>query len=39
MPWLSEAMKDVIGCDKLRGGAYNLRSGDLRMGQPIMLKA
>ena len=21
MPWLSEAMKDVISCDKLRGGA------------------
>ena len=24
MPWLSEAMKDVISCDKLRGGANNL---------------
>ena len=23
MPWLSEAMKDVISCDKLRGGANN----------------
>ena len=21
MPWLSEAMKDVISCDKPRGGA------------------
>ncbi len=21
MPWLSEAMKDVVGCDKLRGAA------------------
>ena len=21
MPWLSEAMKDVISCDKLRGSA------------------
>ena len=21
MPWLSEAMKDVTSCDKLRGGA------------------
>ena len=21
MPWLSEAKKDVISCDKLRGGA------------------
>ena len=38
MPWLSEAMKDVISCDKLRGGANNLRSGDFRMGQPTMLK-
>ena len=24
MPWLSEAMKDVISCDKLREGANNL---------------
>ena len=24
MPRLSEAMKDVISCDKLRGGANNL---------------
>ena len=24
MPWLSEAMKDVTSCDKLRGGA-NIR--------------
>ncbi len=23
MPWLSEAMKDVISCDKLRQGANN----------------
>jgi hypothetical protein len=23
MPWLSEAMKDVISCDKLRLGANN----------------
>ena len=22
MPWLSEAMKDVISCDKLRGSAH-----------------
>jgi hypothetical protein len=39
MPWLSEAMKDVISCDKLRVGANNLRSGDVRMGQPFLLKA
>jgi hypothetical protein len=38
MPWLSEAMKDVTSCDKLRGGANNLRSGDFRMGQPYRLK-
>ena len=24
MPWLSEAMKDVISCDKLWGGANEL---------------
>ena len=24
MPWLTEAMKDVISCDKLRLGANNL---------------
>ena len=36
MPWLSEAKKDVIGCEKLRGGVYNLRSVDIRMGQPIL---
>ena len=34
MPRLSEAMKDVISCDKLRVGANNLLSGDFRMGQP-----
>ena len=38
MPWLSEAMKDVVSCDKLRGGANYLRSGDFRMGQPLILK-
>ena len=39
MPWLSEAMKDVVSCDKLRVGANNLRSEDFRMGQPSRLKA
>ena len=38
MPRLSEAMKDVISCDKLRVGANDLRSGDFRMGKPNMLK-
>ena len=35
MPWLSEAMKDVISCDKLRGGANIPCSADFRMGQPV----
>ena len=35
MPWLSEAMKDVIGCDKPRVGVYNRVFVDFRMGQPI----
>ena len=34
MPWRQEAMKDVVSCDKLRGVANRLRSGDLRMGKP-----
>ena len=38
MPRLSEAMKDVISCDKLRVGANNLLSGDFRMGQPSTVK-
>ena len=36
MPRHMETMKDVISCDKPRVGANNLRSGDFRMGQPIM---
>ena len=39
MPWLSEAKKDVISCDKLGVDAKNLRSSDFRMGQPDRLKA
>ena len=34
MPWYREAMKDVISCEKPRVGANNLRSVDIRMGQP-----
>ena len=34
MPWLLEATKDVISCEKPRGGANNFRSADVRMGQP-----
>ena len=35
MPRLSEAKKDVISCEKLRGVANTPRSGDVRMGQPV----
>ena len=38
MPWLSEAKKDVISCDKQRGAAHWLGSVDFRMGQPVTLK-
>ena len=38
MPRLSEAMKDVISCDKSWGGANNLWSRNFRMGQPNILK-
>ena len=38
MPWLSETTKDVVSCEKLRGGANNYRSVDVRMGQPSWLK-
>ena len=31
-------MKDVISCEKLGGDANNLRSQDVRMGQPGILK-
>ena len=34
MPWHRPAMKDVASCDKLRGAASKLRSGDFRMGKP-----
>ena len=34
MPWHMEPMKDVVSCDKPRGAANKLRSGDVRMGQP-----
>ena len=37
MPRHMEAMKDVVSCDKLRVGANNLKSGDFRMGKPIMI--
>jgi hypothetical protein len=38
MPWLSEAKKDVISCDKLRGGANNLNPQISEWGNPPWLK-
>ena len=38
MPWLTEAMKDVISCEKWRVGANIPWSVNLRMGQPSSLK-
>ena len=38
MPRLSEARKDVISCEKLRGPAHTGRSAGVRMGQPTVLK-
>ena len=35
MPRLSEAKKDVISCEKLRGLANTNRSVDIRMGEPV----
>ena len=35
MPRQQRAMKDVIGCDKLRVGVNNRLSVDLRIGKPI----
>ena len=37
MPRHMETMKDVISCDKPRVGANNLRTGDFRMGKPILI--
>ena len=34
MPWCQEAKKGVVSCDKPRGAANMLRSGDSRIGQP-----
>ena len=34
MPWHQRPMKDVVSCDKPRGAASRLRSGDFRMGKP-----
>ena len=37
MPRHQKAMKDVASCDKLRGVAHTLWSGDVRMGKPTGL--
>ena len=36
MPWHVKAKKDVVSCEKPRGGANDRRSGDVRMGQPLL---
>ena len=35
MPWLSKAMKDVISCDKPRGGANNLLIREFPNGETL----
>ena len=35
IPWHTEAMKDVVTCDKSRGAGNTLWSGNFRMGQPL----
>jgi len=37
MPWLLETTKDVVSCENCRGGANDLWSGSVRMGQPATL--
>ena len=44
MPWHWQAMKDVISCDKSRGVALELRSGNFRMEKsnrvnPLLFKS
>jgi len=34
MPWRWKPMKDVDSCDKLRVGAIDRQSADVRMGKP-----
>ena len=36
MPWCQKLMKGVVSCDKPRGAANRLRSGDARMGKPSL---
>ena len=36
MPRQSEAKKDVIHCEKLRGVVNKRRSADIRMGEPTV---
>ena len=39
MPRLLEAKKDVVSCEKSRGFANEIRSANIRMGQPGRQKA
>ena len=39
MPRRTKAMKDVVSCDKPRGEANILRSGDFRMGEPNLMNS
>ena len=38
MPWLTEAMKDVLGCEKVRRVAKRLWLEYIRMGQPNIVR-
>ncbi len=38
MPWLSEAMKDVISCDKPRGGANILLIRGFPNGETLQVE-
>jgi hypothetical protein len=38
MPWLSEAMKDVISCDKPRGGANILSIRGFPNGETLLVE-
>lgn len=38
MPWLTEAMKDVISCDKLWGGQIPFDPEISEWGNPIIRK-
>ena len=35
MPWHCMAKKDAVNCENPRGAVSKLRSGGIRMGQPV----